>query len=121
MKSALFAELLGAANDALEHVKGKRDLRSTVLPKSPEPMTAEEVRDVRDKLHASQAVFARYLNVSTKLVQAWEADERAPSGPALVLLRVIYRQPGIVDLLHARNGASAPATAKSRRRVAAKR
>ena len=30
----------------------------------------------------SQAVFARYLNVSTKLVQAWEAGRLTPDGVA---------------------------------------
>jgi DNA-binding transcriptional regulator YiaG len=101
MKPELFAELLGAANDALEHAQGKRSLRSTALPPLPKPMTAREVRSTREALQASQGVLARYLNVSTKLVQAWEAGERVPSGPALVLLRIIEQQPGLVDMFHA--------------------
>jgi putative transcriptional regulator len=100
MKPDLFAELLAAANDALEHAKGKRDLRSTALPRLPDPMSADDVRQVRDRLQASQAVLARYLNVSTKLVQAWESKERTPSGPALVLLRLIEQQPGLVSMFH---------------------
>jgi putative transcriptional regulator len=98
MKSDLFAELMGAANDVLEHAKGKRDLRTTKLPRLPDPMEAEEVRHVRERLHASQAVLARYLNVSTKLVQAWESEERTPAGPALVLLRLLEKQPAILDM-----------------------
>jgi DNA-binding transcriptional regulator YiaG len=101
MKPELFAELLGAANEALEHAQGKRSLRSTALPPLPKPMTAREVRGTRSALQASQGVLARYLNVSTKLVQAWEAGERVPSGPALVLLRIIEQQPGLVDMFHA--------------------
>jgi putative transcriptional regulator len=101
MKSDLFAELLAAANDALEHAKGKRDLRSTTLPRLPDPMSADDVRRVRERLQASQAVLARYLNVSTKLVQAWEAEERSPSGPALVLLRLIEQQPGLAQIIGA--------------------
>ena len=101
MKPELFAELLTAANQALEHAKGKRSLRTAALPQSPEPMTAAQVRHVRESLQASQAVLARYLNVSTKLVQAWEANERTASGPALVLLRIIEKQPGLVDTLYA--------------------
>jgi putative transcriptional regulator len=101
MKPELFAELLDAANQALEHSQGKRDLRSTTLPPAPKPMTARDVRGARSVLQASQGVLARYLNVSTKLVQAWEAGERVPSGPALVLLRMIEQQPGLVDMFHA--------------------
>jgi len=100
MKPELFAELLTAANQALEHARGKRSLRSTALPRPPTPMTAKDVRAVRDRLQASQGVLARCLNVSTKLVQAWEAGERTPSGPALVLLRMVEQQPGLVEMLY---------------------
>ncbi|MGH7633906.1 MAG: helix-turn-helix domain-containing protein, partial [Gemmatimonadaceae bacterium] len=82
--------------------QGKRNLRSMTLPPVPKPMSAKDVRGTRRILQASQGVLARYLNVSTKLVQAWEAGERVPSGPALVLLRMIEQQPGLVDMFHAR-------------------
>jgi putative transcriptional regulator len=54
----------------------------------PTPLNGRAVKTVREALHASQAVFARYLNVSTKLVQAWEANRLRPAGPALVLLHM---------------------------------
>jgi len=100
MKSELFAELLASANEALEHAQGKRNLKSTTLARIADPMDAEEVREVRETLQASQAVFAHYLNVSTKLVQAWEARRRRPEGPALVLLRMMKQQPGLVDTFY---------------------
>lgn len=96
MKDELFAELLQAANEALDHARGKRELRTTVLPDAPQPMVAAEIRQLRATLHASQAVFARYLNVSTSLVQAWEAQRRRPDGAALKLLRVAEKQPAIL-------------------------
>jgi putative transcriptional regulator len=79
MKEKLFAELMRSAGQALEHARGKRELRTTVLPAPPRPMKAGEIRSLRGTLNASQAVFARYCNVSTKLVQAWDADRRRPS------------------------------------------
>lgn len=102
MKPEAFAELLASANQALEHSRGQRSLKTTVLPRLVEPMGAAEVRSVRKSLQASQAVLALYLNVSTKLVQAWEASRRQPEGPALVLLRMIKLQPGLVDTFYAR-------------------
>jgi hypothetical protein len=36
------------------------------------------------------------LNVSTKLVQAWEGGERRPDGAALRLLRIVERAPVLV-------------------------
>jgi len=103
MDDALFSELLESVQEALEHSQGKRDLKTTVLPSPPEPMDAQEVRDLRSRLDASQAVFASYLNVSTKLVQAWEADRRTPEGAALRLLRIAERAP---ELLLTGNAAS---------------
>jgi putative transcriptional regulator len=96
MKAEVFGELLESAREALEHARGKMDLRTTVLPPSPRPMRGVEVRKLRDRLKASQAVFAHYLNVSTKLVQAWEAERRRPDGAALTLLRLCERNPALL-------------------------
>ena len=97
MKNEIFTELLGSAHEALEHAQGKRSLRSTTLPLPPKPLNGRAVKRVRASLHASQAVFARFLNVSTKLVQAWEANRRTPEGPALVLLHIAASQPDVIE------------------------
>ena len=97
MKKETFAGLLGSVNEALEHARGKRSLRTTTLPLPPKPLKGRAVKRVRAALHASQAVFASYLNVSTKLVQAWEANRRTPEGPALVLLHIAAKQPALIE------------------------
>lgn len=125
MSPDAFAELLASANEALDHARGQRSLKSTWLPRLAEPMTSADVRRLRKTLRASQAVLALYLNVSAKLVQAWESGRRRPDGPALVLLRMMERQPGIADTLMAppptRSTTSKPrmAVAEHRPRVAA--
>lgn len=96
MKKDLFAALLESAEDALAHAKGKRQLRTTTLPGAPKVRGAEEVRALRERLNASQAVFAHFLNVSTKLVQAWEANRRRPDGAALRLLELGEANPRVV-------------------------
>jgi len=99
MKNETFVDLLGSMNEALEHAQGKRELRTTTLPAPPAAFNGRAVKRVRAALHASQAVFARYLNVSTKLVQAWEANRRIPEGPALVLLHIVAKQPGLIEAI----------------------
>jgi putative transcriptional regulator len=96
VKSKLFDELIESANDALAHARGKRELRTTKLPGPPKLMLAEDIRAFREQLNASQSVFAHYLNVSTKLVQAWEANRRRPEGAALRLLELGEQKPEIV-------------------------
>lgn len=97
MKDDTFSDLLGAAHEALEHARGQRSLRTTTLPLPPRALDGRDVKRLRAMFQASQAVFANYLNVSTKLVQAWEANRRNPDGAALVLLHIAAQQP---DLLH---------------------
>jgi putative transcriptional regulator len=99
MKAETFAELVDSMNEALDHARGKRSLRTTTLPRPPAPFNSRAVKRVRAQLRASQAVFAGYLNVSSKLVQAWEAGRRRPEGPALVLLHIAASQPGVIETL----------------------
>jgi putative transcriptional regulator len=96
MKDDLFAELMESAAEALDHARGKRELRTSTLPDPPEPMNPIEVRRLRERLSASQAVFAHCLNVSTKLVQAWEGHRRTPDGAALRLLRLAENCPALL-------------------------
>ena len=118
MKEELFAELLASANEALDHARGKRDLKTASVPTLVEPMSARDVLRVRKSLRASQGLLARYLSVSTKLVQAWEADRRHPSGPALVLLRMLEREPGLVDAFFSSKVVASGPSAREQRRAA---
>ena len=52
-------------------------------------LTADEIRALREREGASQAVFARYLNVTTGLVSQWERGEKHPQGASLKLLSLI--------------------------------
>ena len=54
-------------------------------------MTPEDIRTLRLREHASQAVFARYLNVTTGLVSQWERGEKRPRGASLKLLTLVEK------------------------------
>lgn len=56
------------------------------------PMSAEAIRALRERERVSQAVMARYLNVTTGLVSKWERGEKRPSGATLKLLSLVERQ-----------------------------
>lgn len=55
-------------------------------------LSAEEIRELRQREHVSQAVFARYLNVTVSLVSQWERGEKSPSGASLKLLSLVKRK-----------------------------
>ena len=51
-----------------------------------------DIKRLRLKARASQAVFAAYLNTSVSTVQKWEIGEKRPGGPALKLLNIVDRK-----------------------------
>ena len=53
------------------------------------PFEPDEIRALRLREGASQAVFARYLNVTTGLVSQWERGEKHPQGASLKLLTLV--------------------------------
>jgi putative transcriptional regulator len=64
----------------------------TFRVEEPKSYSAYEIKRVRLREKASQAVFAAYLNISVSTVQKWEIGEKKPSGPALKLLDLVERK-----------------------------
>lgn len=51
--------------------------------------SALQIKRIRLKYKASQAVFAAYLNTSISTVQKWEQGQKHPNGPSLKLLNLV--------------------------------
>lgn len=97
VQNDFFEELKAGLTAAIEHAEGKRkDLRTTTLPRPPKQLSAKEIAKVRSDLNVSQAVFARYLNISTKTVQSWEQGLGKPNGASLKLLSIAKKNPKIL-------------------------
>jgi putative transcriptional regulator len=56
------------------------------------PLAPTKIRQLRLREGASQAVFARYLNVSTGLISQWERGEKKPQGASLKLLNLVAQK-----------------------------
>ena len=67
-------------------------------PPTAAPISADEIRSVREKAHLSQAALAKYLNLTAGYVSQLERGTKEAKGPALALLNVIRRK-GIAALL----------------------
>ena len=52
-------------------------------------ITPSGIVSLRKRERASQAVFARYLNIPPSLVSQWERGEKRPNGPSLKLLCLV--------------------------------
>ena len=98
MKKEVFDELRKSLEQAVAHSKGKITLRTkkVILPQKVAALAPREIRRLRSRLGASQAVFARLLNVSTTTEIKWEKGRRKPSGAALRLLTIASKRPEIL-------------------------
>jgi len=67
-------------------------------PSKPTPLTAEEIRALREEAHMSQSVFASLLNITTGYLSQLERGAKTPTGPALALLHVVRRK-GVEPLI----------------------
>ncbi len=56
-----------------------------------EEMMPEKIRKLRIRENASQAVFARYPNVTAGLESQWERGEKRPQGASLKLLTLVAK------------------------------
>ena len=68
-----------------------REFDALCLDPCPE-FSAKDVARIRTKNHASQGVFAAFLNVGRTTVAAWEQGTKKPSGAASKLLDLVDRK-----------------------------
>ena len=57
----------------------------------------DKIRCIRERQHASQAVFAQQLNTAPSTIRSWEHGDKKLSGAALKLLNVVDKN-GLVAL-----------------------
>ena len=95
----LDAALLGMAQDMRGTLLSKATADKITMrvlgdraPAKPEPLEPEEIRQLRETAGMSQAVFARYLNLTTGYLSQLERGAKRPTGAALALLHVIKRK-----------------------------
>ena len=95
MKKELFNELKEGLSEVLDHAQGKITLKSKniVMPEPPKSVSPTDVMRIRKKAGASQAVFAKMLNVARDTEISWEQGRRTPSGAALRLLQIADHHP----------------------------
>ncbi|MEO8316404.1 MAG: helix-turn-helix domain-containing protein [Pseudomonadota bacterium] len=89
--SKLGDELLQSMAQALAHAQGKRIGRVHKIAVQP-----ADVQKVRKMLGLSQDKFAEAFGVSASTLRKWEQGQRAPTGAAKTLLKIIAREPKAV-------------------------
>jgi putative transcriptional regulator len=101
-KRNLFAEIAEGFDALAEARAGKRTLRTHEVELMPAPeISAEELLALRERLHLSRTVFARYLRTNPRTLENWEQGRARPNAQAALLIKLVERYPDTVERLAA--------------------
>lgn len=88
--NSLFEDLCEGLQEAINYEKGQGRAKATTYVITPvKKYSNKEIKSIRNKAGMTQAVFAKYLGVSQKTVEAWELGRTHPTGPACRLLDIL--------------------------------
>lgn len=87
----MFELLKEGLDDIIDHQQGKKKLRTRIVdvPDPAAPLSAADVKRIRKALNYPQYLFAKFLNVSPRTIEAWESGIRTPNHAALRLLEIV--------------------------------
>lgn len=101
----LFDDIMTGLNEAVEYEKGNLNVKTTKMSVADtDKFSPVEIKTIRVGTGLTQMLFARYMGVSVKTIEAWEAGRNHPDGPACRLLALTRLYPdfpkssGIVSL-----------------------
>ncbi len=93
-KRNTFDELMEGVAAMKGHREGKITLRSYKIEPRPLPkVDSKLIKETREKLRCSRAVFARKLHINERTLEKWEQGRARPNPQAAALLLLVRRYP----------------------------
>ena len=91
---SVFDDIKTGLDQAIEYEKGTLKAKTTTLTIVPvDTFTPGEIKKIRNSTGMTQVLFAKYMGVSVKTVEAWEAGKNHPEGTACRLLTLTRMDP----------------------------
>jgi putative transcriptional regulator len=101
-KRDIFTELTEGFDALKQQREGKLTLRTFKVKSKPAPvLLPQDVVSVREQLHLSRPVFARYLRTNPRTLENWEQGRAKPNAQAALLIRMVAQFPDMVQRLEA--------------------
>ena len=85
---ALYDTARGLRDAGTLDAMNMREFDALCLP-TIKKFTPAQIKRLRSRYKASQAVFAAFLNTSPSTVQKWEQGQKKPNSPSLKLLNLV--------------------------------
>jgi putative transcriptional regulator len=99
-KRKLFDELKEGIDVMRQHREGRITLRSHEIDdRPPLEVDAQLIRDTRERMNVSRAVFARRLRVSARTLENWEQGRARPNAQAAALILMVRKFPDTLEKL----------------------
>ncbi len=99
-KRKLFDELMDGVDVMQQQREGKITLRTHEVDELPPlKVDAGMIRETREQLHLSRAVFARRLRVSARTLENWEQGRAKPNAQAAALIMMVRQFPDTLEKL----------------------
>ncbi len=90
----VFDDIKTGLGQAIEYEKGKLNAKTVTLSIQPvDSFAPEEIKKIRNSTGLTQVLFAKFIGVSVKTVEAWESGRNRPEGAACRLLSMTQSDP----------------------------
>ena len=88
--SEFFDDLMTGLNEAIAIERGELKGRKTVYEIQPvKKYNNTQIKQIRNSIGMTQVLFADYMGVSSKTVEAWEKGTNHPTGTACRLISML--------------------------------
>lgn len=99
-KRNLFEELTQGIEEINQFRAGKITLKTYRVEKTPKiEVTPELIKETRERLNLSRAVFAHELHVSPRTLEKWEQGRAKPNDQAATLILLVRKYPDTLERL----------------------
>lgn len=91
---SVFDDIKTGLEQAIDYEKGKLNAKAVMLSIVPfDTFTPEEIKTIRRNTGLTQVLFAKFIGVFVKTVEAWECGRNHPEGAACRLLTMTQNDP----------------------------
>lgn len=99
-KRKIFNELMEGVAAMKGHREQKITLRTFKVEPRPLPtVDSKLIKETRETLHCSRAVFARTLRINERTLEKWEQGRGRPNDQAAALVLLVRRFPDTIERL----------------------
>lgn len=99
-KRKLFDELMEGVAAMKAQREGKVTLRTYQVKAKPLPkVDSRLIKDTRERLRYSRAVFARKLHINERTLEKWEQGRAKPNPQAAALVLLVRKYPDTLERL----------------------